>query len=565
MYHNGVLSVLINAVVNLWRLLRNVVARLRRSPEYVAMEISGSLPEFDQRVGFVRRRISPSPPPTSIERLRTRLAAISDDGRPKGVLLRVRNLDASWSALEELRSELARFREGGGRVVVYLTEPDTRAYYLACAADEVYATPISTVNVVGLRTRVNFLRDALKSVGIEAEVVAVSPYKSAGDTFVRNDFSRESREQVERLLDRRFAELVDAVAQGRNMTPAEARERIDSAPHTAGEAVSNGLLDGACYEDELPERLGGEDGRARISEWDAARGVLLVPYRRRARKVVGLVSLSGAIVRGKSRRLPVPLPFLGGEQAGDESVVAALRVAEKNRRVAAVLFHVDTRGGDALASDLIWREVERIREKKPVVVLMGEAAASGGYYVSAAANHIVARANTITGSIGVIIIRPTAAELYGKLGVNPVAVERGGHAGFMDPSYPPTDEEITTLTGQLRFFYDEFKDRVGRGRGMSLEGVEEIAGGRVWTGREALQHGLVDEIGGYRSALRRARELAEIGDRAPERVVKISPPRNTRPAPEEPAAEAITFVKQTLALARTTRVWALAPFETDGD
>lgn len=565
MYHYGVISVLINAVINLWRFLRNILARLRRSPEYVAMEISGSLPEFDVPVSFLRRRISPSPPPTSIERLRTRLNTISDDGRPKGILLRVRNLDAGWTALEELRSELARFRERGGRVVVYLTDPDTRAYYLACAADEVYATPISTVNVVGLRTRVNFLRDALKSVGIEAEVVAVSPYKSAGDTFVRNDFSRESREQVERLLDRRFVELVNAVAQGRNMTPDEARERIDTAPHTAQEAISRKLLDGACYEDELPERLGDGGERARISEWDAARGVLRVPYRRRARKVVGLVSLSGAIVRGKSRRLPVPLPFLGGEQAGDESVVAALRVAEKNRRVASVLFHVDSRGGDALASDLIWREVERIRAKKPVVVLMGEAAASGGYYVSAAANHIVARANTITGSIGVIIIRPTAADLYGKLGVNPVAVERGDHAGFMDPSYPPTAEEITTLTGQLRFIYDEFKDRVEKGRGMSLEGVEKIAGGRVWTGGEALEHGLVDEIGGYRSALRRARELAEIGDKAPESVVRISPPRNTRPAPEEPAAEAITFVKQTLALARTTRLWALAPFETDGD
>ncbi len=529
------------------------------------MEISGSLPEFDQPVSFLRRRLAPSPPPTSIERLRTRLDAILDDGRPRGVLLRVRSLDVSWTALEEVRSELARFRARGGRVVVYLTDPDTRAYYLACAADEIYATPVSTVNVVGLRTRVNFLRDALTRVGIEAEVVAVSPYKSAGDTFVRNDFSHESREQVERLLDRRFAELINAVADGRKMKPDEVRERIDGAPHTAQEAISRGLLDGACYEDELPERLGAGDDRARISEWDVARGVLRVPYRRRARKAVGLVSLSGAIVRGKSRRLPVPLPFLGGEQAGDESVVAALRVAEKNRRVASVLFHVDSRGGDALASDLIWREVERIRAKKPVVVLMGEAAASGGYYVSAAADHIVARANTITGSIGVIIIRSTAANLYGKLGVNPVAVERGDHAGFLDPSYAPTAEEIASLTGQLLFIYDEFKDRVGKGRDMSLQEVEDIAGGRVWTGREALEHGLVDEIGGYRSALSRAWELAEIGEKAPESVVRISPARNVRPAPEEPAAEAVAVVKEVLALARTTRVWALSAYETDGD
>ncbi|HET7478298.1 MAG TPA: signal peptide peptidase SppA [Rubrobacteraceae bacterium] len=559
------LSYILDVLVNSWRFVRNVLAGLRRPPEYIAMEVGGSLPEFEQPVSFLRRRFFPVPTPISIERLRGRLDTISEDGRTTGILLRVRNLDASWAALEEARSELARFRERGGRVVVYLTDPDTRAYYLACAADEIYATPISTVNIVGLRTRVNFLRDALKQVGVEAEVVAVSPYKSAGDTFVRNDFSRESREQTERLLDRRFAELVSAVAGGRKMTPDEARERIDSAPHTAPEAVSQKLLDAACYEDELYDRLGAGDERANIEEWGAARKVLRVPYRERARKVVGLVRLSGAIVRGRSRRLPVPVPFLGGEQAGDESVVAALRAAEKSRRVAAIIFHVDSRGGDALASDLIWREIERIRAKKPVVVLMGEAAASGGYYVSAAASHIVARSNTITGSIGVIIIRPTTADLYGKLGVNPVAVERGEHAGFLDPSYRPTPEEISSLTGQLRFIYGEFKDRVGKGREMSVEDVEDIAGGRVWTGGEALERGLVDEIGGYRSALRRARELAEIGDDVPESVVRISPPRNVRPAPGEPAPAAIEALKQTFDLTRTTRIWAISPYETNGD
>src|SRR5829696_1701210 len=402
------MSLFIDVLVNLWRLLRNAYVRLvRRPPGYVSLEASGSLPEFESRVGLLQRRLRPGPTGPSLEEIRGRLAGISADGRPRGVVLRLRSLDAGWAALEELRRELLAFRERGGRVVAYLLDPvDSCSYYLACAADEILATPLATIGVIGLRTRVNFLRDALSRLGLEAEVVAVSPYKSAGDPFVRNDFSRESREQAERLLDRRYEELVGAISQGRGLSPEGARARIDGAPYAAPEALSRGLLDGVCYEDELPERLGEGDKRARLAEWGAAHKALRVPYRRSLRRRVGLVSLSGTIARGRSRRLPVPLPLLGDEQAGSESIVAALRLAESNRRVAAILFHVESPGGDALASDLIWREVERIRVKKPVVVLMGNAAASGGYYVSAAANHVVARRTTITGSIGVLSIRP---------------------------------------------------------------------------------------------------------------------------------------------------------------
>src|SRR5919112_1185686 len=354
------MSLVTDALVNLWRLFRNAYVRfVRRPPDYVWIEASGPLPEFESRVGLLQRRLRPGPTGPSLEKIREQLRRISTDGRPRGIVLRVRGLGAGWAALEELRRELAIFRECGGRVVVYL---------------------------------------------VEAEVIAVSPYKSAGDPFVKNDFSEESREQAERLLDRRYEELVGAVAQAREISPEEARARIDRAPYGAPEALSRGLLDGVCYEDELPERLGAGGERATLAEWGAAYKTLRVPYRRSLRRRVGLVSLSGAIVRGKNRKIPLPLPLVGGEKAGSESILAALRLAEKNRRVAAILFHVDSPGGDALASDLIWREVERIRAKKPVVVLMGNTAASGGYYVSAAATHVVARRGTLTGSIGVLAI-----------------------------------------------------------------------------------------------------------------------------------------------------------------
>jgi len=561
-YHILKMSLLSSVPANLWRLLRNARARLLgRPPDYVWLEVSGSLPEFEQKVGFLRRRVSPGPPAPSLEGLRERLDRISADGRPKGVILRVRDLGAGWTALEELRMELARFRGRGGRVVAYLTEPDTRTYYLACAADEVFASPVSTVNVTGVRATVNFLKDGLDGIGIEAEVISVSPYKSAGDTFTRNDFSEEAREQAERLLDARFATLVEAISEGRDMTVEEARAKIDHAPFSAREALDESLLDGVCYEDELNERLGTEEKRTTLAEWGRARRTLRMPYRTLSRRRVGIVSLSGAIVRGRSRKLPVPLPLVGGEQAGSESVIGALRGAEKDRRVAVVLFYVDSPGGDALASDLIWREVERIRARKPVVVLMGAAATSGGYYVSASASHVIARRGTITGSIGVIITRPIATGLYEKLGVNPVALDRGAHAGLMDVSRPPTPEELDILRRQLGNFYDEFKDRVSKGRGMDLEPLERIAGGRVWTGSEALELGLVDEVGGFRDALRKAAELGEAVD-DPESIIKVSPPRTGRPTPGDPVEAAREAVETMLQAAGELRgVWAIAPYE----
>jgi protease-4 len=552
--------------VNFWRLIRNARARLLGGPpEYVWIEVSGPLAEFETPVGFLRRRLSQGPSPPTLEKLRLWLDRITSDGRPRGVVLRIKKLDAGWAAIEELRREILAFRSRGGRVVAYFADPaDIRSYYLACAADEILATPLADLNVVGMRTRVDFLKDALDNLGLEVEVVAVSPYKSAGERFVSNDFSRESREQAGRLLDRRFEAVVDAISVGRDLSSEEVRARIDLAPYGARQALSQGLLDGVLYEDELPARFGSEEQQARLAEWGRAQGSLRMLYRRRSRKKVALVTLSGAIVRGRSRRLPLPLPFVGGEQAGSESVVGALRVAENKRRVAAVLFYVDSPGGDALASDLIWREVERISARKPVVVLMGNAAASGGYYVAAAASHVVARSGTLTGSIGVLAIRPVALGLYEKLGINPVVLERGAHAGLLDPSRRPSPDELRVIEGQIGRVYTEFKDRVARGRKMVLSDLEGIAGGRVWTGSEALDLGLVDETGGFREALGKARELGGIERDFPAVLTKVNPPRGGRPLPGEPAQTAFDAIGETwLALSelRHGAFLALTPYE----
>src|SRR5215217_778837 len=540
------MSLLINALLNFLRFLRNVRRALRRSPDFVWMSVTGALPELKpSHRSRLSRRLDPRTLAPSLEDIRARLDRVLADGRARGVILRVENLDAGWAALEELRTEIDRCREQGKGVVAYLADGgDTRSYYLASAADEIFASPLSTLSVVGLRVRVNFLKDALGSLGLETEVIAVSPYKSAADPISRTDFSKESREQVERLLDRRFDTLVTGISAGRDISPERVGSLIDNAPYSAAEAVEKRLIDGALYEDELTCRLSSGDKPAKLVEWGEARKVLRVPYRRRTRKVVGLV---------------------GREQAGSDSVVAALRVAEKQRRVAVVLLYVDSPGGDALASDLIWREVERIRAKKPVVVLMGNAAASGGYYVSAPASRIVARKNTITGSIGVILTRPVASDLFGKLKVNAAAVGRGTRSNILDPRYRPTPDELAVLNDQLHVFYDGFKARVASGRKLHPEALEALAGGRVWTGAEALERGLVDENGGYRTALARARELAGIAEDAPGVLIKIAPPRGARPAPGEPVREAADAVSRAVSELLVARVWASAPYEISDD
>ncbi|WP_119067562.1 signal peptide peptidase SppA [Rubrobacter indicoceani] len=527
-------------LTNVYLLLRNLLVGLfRSSPDYVWLDIGGELPEFERKVGFLRKRLSPPREVQSLEGLRLKLRLAAADGRVSGVVLRIRALSAGWAALEELRTELSDYRRRGGRVVAYLIECGMGPYYLATAADEIVAAPLATVDVRGLRTNVNFIRDALERLGVEAEVVAVSPYKSAFDRFTRRDFSEESREQVERLLTARFSEFVSTVSAARGFTVGEVERLVDDAPYPARAALAVGLIDGVCYEDELPARLAGrEDARdpVRLAEWGAARTSLKRSYLRRAEKKVGVVTLSGGIVRGRSRNVPIPVPLIGGEQAGDETIVAALRSAERNPRVGAVVFHVESGGGDALASDLVWREVERMKKKKPVVVLMGNVAASGGYYVGAAANRIVVRGNSVTGSIGVITLRPVATKLYEKLGVNPVSVERGAHAGLLDVSRPPTEEELSVIEGQIRAIYDEFISRVASGRGMDEARLREMAGGRVWTGREAVKLGLADEVGGFSLAVRRAAELADISLVGPESVEIVPPPKGVRPQPGEAAA-----------------------------
>jgi protease-4 len=552
---------IVRAIRNLWRGIR------RRRIDWVRITVRGALPELADAPPWWQRRLMGASAPLSLLALRRRLERLADDAEIRGVLLTVEDLSAGWAAIEGLHEALRTYRDAGKRVVAYLPTADSRAYLAACAADAVVMPPTAYLNLTGVRVEATFLGDALRLAGLDAEVIAVSPYKSGGDSLARGTISPEAREQLERLVDARFAALVGGIAAARGLEPARVRELIDRAPLLAADARAAGLLDAALYEDELESFLAGLGGdpeaKLKIVTWRRAERVLALPPARRERRYVGVVRVEGAISAGRSRRSPLPLPLIGGSQAGSDSIIKALRRAEGDRRVAALVLHVDSPGGDAFASDLIWREALRLGRCKPLVVSMGDVAASGGYYIAAPARAIVARPSTLTGSIGVYTVRPNAAALLERAEIGVAAIARGANSGLYSPARPLDAAEREAIGRTVFEIYAAFKQRVSAGRSIPEERLEAIAGGRVWTGGEALELGLVDELGGFPAAVARARALAELppDPRAPVLLIggggEAVPPRPFPATPPEPAPGALPALLED---ALRTRVLAALPW-----
>jgi protease-4 len=512
--------------------LRNWFRRRRKARlDYVVLPISGSLPE---RPGpprsFLQRQLPLPPEPLSLQTLNERTQAIADAGNVRGVVLLLQELAfPGLSTVQNLRKTIQRLREAGKEVVVFTPYLDLSHYYAACAADRIIAPPGTQFEVLGLRVEAIFLRDALEQIGIEPEILQVSPYKTAFDMFDKSEMTEAQREQFNWLLDDNYDLITAEMAAGRGLSQEEMQALIDRAPFSSGEMLRSGLVDHIAYEDELPYLLArpeqtepgtdgkqnGEEGqrpKARLKSWTQARSLLLEKARHPTAKHIGVVTLEGAITMGPSRQPPIdiPLPFIGGATAGEETISRLLRKAEKDESMAALIFHVDSGGGSALASDLIWRQVQRIAREKPVLVYMGNVAASGGYYVSAAARHIMCQPGTLTGSIGVIMGRINSKELLERLHVERTSLQRGEHAGLYRDVRPMTPEERELLWQHLIDTYEQFKAVVREGREMDEEQLEPLAGGRVWTGRQAQAHLLVDSHGDFVDAIRLAAELAEL-------------------------------------------------------
>jgi protease-4 len=414
---------------------------------------------------------------------------VAAEPRVKGVVIVMRSLGGGMATATSLRKAIQRLRATGREVVVYLPNGgDTREIYVASAASRVLATPHATIAPVGFVSSARYAKRALDKLGIGADRLAAGAYKSAGETFALDKMSDAQREQLGAVLDTFYDELVDAIAEGRKVDRERAKALVDGAPYSSERAQENGLVDTVAYEDELAKVLGDDVQLVSADRFLASRRKRLLPELRK-QPVLAVLPLHGAITSGS------------GPLAMDDRFIATVRAARANHRVRGVILHIDSPGGGALASDRIHHELVQLAREKPVVAYFGNVAASGGYYAAAAAHHIVAEPTTITGSIGVVAARVVVEPLMQKLGIVTETLQRGAHATLLDPLHPVNEDERAVLETEIQSFYDGFLNVVATGRKWSRDEVHAVAQGRVWSGRDAKDKGLVDELGDGRAAL----------------------------------------------------------------
>ncbi|BBY32955.1 signal peptide peptidase SppA [Mycolicibacter minnesotensis] len=455
------------------------------------------------------------------------------DPRVAGLIARVQLSAAAAGPVQELRAAVAEFAAAKPSLAWAETYPGTLSYYLASAFGEVWMQPSGTVGLIGFATNATFLRNALDKAGIEAQFVARGEYKSAANMFTQDSYTEAHREADTALVESLHAQVRAAVAESRHLEADVVDAVADRAPLLRDDAVQSGLIDRIGFRDEAYNRiaeLAGADLRAGADGEDAPPRLYLSRYAhataegarqglpgRKPKPAIAVVTVAGAIVSGSGGPQLSPL---GNRSVGGDTIAAALREAAADDDVAAIVLRVDSPGGSVTGSETIWRAVEQARAAgKPVVASMGAVAASGGYYISAGADTIVANPGTITGSIGVVTGKLVARRLKERLGVGSDSVRTGANADAWSSDAPFTPEQQGQVETEADLFYDDFVARVAQGRKLSVEAVDAVARGRVWTGADAAERGLVDELGGLRTAVRRAKELAGLDSDARARIV----------------------------------------------
>jgi len=430
-----------------------------------------------------------------------------------------------WATMQELRLGVRAFAASGKPTFAWAESfgegtGDMAAYVLATAFDKIWLQPGGGLGLLGVGLETTFVRGALDRLGIEPQFEQRHEFKNAADLFMRTEFTEAHRTALDRLAESVFADAIDMITEGRGIEAVRVRELADTGPRTAREARDAGLVDALGYRDEayasMRSRVGTDAELLFADRWRPHRRPH-VPARRKGH--VALVEVRGVIASGRSRRSPM------GRQVGSDSVGAALRAASNDEHVRAVVLHVDSPGGSAVASDTIWREVCRVRDAgKPVVVSMGVVAASGGYYIACPADVIVALPSTLTGSIGVFGGKMVVRELLDRLGLTTGTVSHGARSLMFSARRGFSDDERERLAATIDAIYDDFVAKVAQGRGRPVADIEGIARGRVWTGSDALGIGLVDELGGLRDAIRIARSRGRLPADAPVRhAIHVAP------------------------------------------
>ncbi|ORJ60837.1 signal peptide peptidase SppA [Mycobacterium simiae] len=478
--------------------------------------------------------------PLALREAVTAVHRAAEDSRVAGLIARVQLSAAPPAAVQELREAIVAFSAVKPSLAWAETYPGTLSYYLASAFGEVWMQPSGSVGLIGFASNANFLRTALDKAGIDAEFVARGEYKSAANVFTEHGFTEAHREAVTRMLESLQDQVWRAIADSRSIDVAALDTLADRAPLLRDDAVASGLVDRIGFRDQAHTRIAelvGVEGvsaedaesdpeklapRLNLARYAAAARPRLVPPApslpgRRSKPTLAVITLQGPIVTGRGG--PQLLPF-GHSAVGGDTIAAALREAAGDDSVSAIVLRIDSPGGSVTASETIWREVARAREGgKPVVASMGSVAASGGYYAAMAADVIVANPATITGSIGVITGKLVFRDLKERLGIVSDAVRTNANADAWSTDVPFTAQQRADREAEADLIYADFVERVAQGRKLSTDAVDAVARGRVWTGADALERGLVDELGGLRTAVRRAKILAGLDEDADVRIV----------------------------------------------
>ena len=504
-------------------LLYFVVSREPAVPQNATLvfRVGGNLAEVAPAdvVGYIRGVRTPT-----VRSLVDNLRKAKVDSRVKAVLVKPTGFESPyWAKIQELRDAMLDFKRSGKPLYAYLEYGGDREYYLASAADRIFLMPSASLDLTGVATYEVFLRGTLDKVAVVPDLHHIGEYKTAVNTFTEKSYTKAHKEMDESLNRDLYDQIVHGIADGRRKKEGDLRALVDQGPFLPEDALRAGLVDDVSYEDQVNDKLRGNQ-RARTIDTDDYSRISLSSLGLNKGPRIGVIYASGTINGGKSGWDP-----LNGPVVGSDTLVEFIRQARRDNSLRAIVLRVDSPGGSAAASDAIWRELmiaKTERADRPVVASMSDLAASGGYYIAMAAQVIVAEPSTLTGSIGIFGGKMVTGGLYEKLGAHIESTSMGRHAEINSPARPYNPEELKKLQEQLQAFYDQSVEKVAESRHSTPEKIDQLAQGRVWTGQQAKQNGLVDQLGGLDRAIAIAKQRAKIAADSEVELV-VYPPRKS--------------------------------------
>lgn len=507
---------------------------LAKAPtQWAHLELKGGYPEGASMPGLFG---------AAMETMNTvigRIEQASNDSNVGGVLLRINSPTLGWAKVNEFRTAIGKLRAKGKKVYAVMDDATTQGYLLASACDQIIMPESGSVMMLGLRAEVTFYKNLFDLVGVKADMMQVGEYKGAAEPYARTEMSPAFREEMESVIGDYYDQIVDTVAKDRKLTREKVIEIIDNGPHTAKAARELGLIDKLAYEDEIKELVKRQPGGDKIAtkygkkkidaDFSGFGGMVKMmnllmgvePKRAKSKEpVIAIVHVTGVIMPGKSAA-----DMFGGEAVGSDTIIEAVQKADADTQVKAIVLRVDSPGGSALASDLMWRAIKQCQ--KPIVASMGDTAASGGYYVSMGCDAIFAEPGTLTGSIGVVGGKVALGGLFNKVGVTTSVISRGKNSGALSSLAPFSDTERQAMQKLMADIYDQFTAKAAESRKMPQAELEKLARGRVYTGQQALKLKLIDQLGTLDDAVAHAKQLA--GLKPEDKVERMMLPKAANP------------------------------------